>query len=91
MRALGHGGQQGRADVAGDLHHLVRGQPGRRRRPGGQHDLDERLEQAGAGEDAGGLVGGAGQGGRGDLVTALRQSEERDPGSGARPSRLARR
>ena len=82
MRALGHGGQQRRADVAGDLHHLVRGQSGRRSRPGGQHDLDQRLQQAGAGKDAGRLVGGTRQGGRGDLVLALRQSQEGDPGLG---------
>ena len=63
----------------GDLHHLVRGQSGRRRRPGGQHDLDQRLQQAGAGKDAGRLVGGTRQGGRRDLVLALRQSQEGDP------------
>ena len=80
VRPRGHRGQQRGADLVRDPRHLVRCQPRRVRRPGGQHDLDERPEQPRSGEVVRGLVGRAANDGGGDVGPALGQPQQRNPG-----------
>ena len=79
MRPVGHRAQEWGADVRRDLQQLVDREAGRRRRAGPQHDLDQWLEQARAGEDPGRLVGRARDGGRGHVPLPLREPQECDP------------